>query len=144
MVFPDVNMLPSNAKRMPELTDDKLEQGALRMAVIDGRIQGYKIARTLRDVARGAIYADSGHAYEYLKGYRRAKLGTDAEIEEITAPADSAESGKDLAAVLSELREQTRILKKILRELMPAQKNVGEQMRTKTDEFKPEESEAAS
>jgi hypothetical protein len=129
---------------MPELTDDKLEQGALRMAVIDGRIQGYKIARTLRDVARGAIYADSGHAYEYLKGYRRAKLGTDAEIEEITAPADSAESGKDLAAVLSELREQTRILKKILRELMPAQKNVGEQMRTETDEFKPEESEAAS
>ena len=73
LVFNNPSQLPEGAIRLTSLTDNVAEQNASRQAMITGRIQGYKIVKSLKDLQSGHLYVDRSHGEHYLNVYRKGR-----------------------------------------------------------------------
>ena len=73
LVFNNPSQLPEGAIRLTSLTDNVAEQNASRQAMITGRIQGYKIVKSLKDLQSGHLYVDKAQCEHYLTVYRKGR-----------------------------------------------------------------------
>ena len=117
LVFSDASLLPKEAIRLTSLTSDVAEQNASRQAICSGRIQGYKIVKSMKDLTSGALYVNTEHGEAYLKHYRKYK----------------EESPKKTAVVVQATESNDETVK-VLRELLAVQKQMLTRL-TSIDDF---------
>lgn len=71
IILNDVSQIPEGCIPVCQLDATTPEKNALRMAMRDGRLQGYKIAKTMDELSTGAVWAHTDQAEAYLEYYRK-------------------------------------------------------------------------
>jgi hypothetical protein len=79
IILKDESFVPAGCVQIRDLNGEKSEKGALRMAIRDGRVQGYKIAASFADLVSGPTYVNEHEAEKYFYSYRKWKAEPERE-----------------------------------------------------------------